>query len=650
VSSVADPAIIYAFRRSLSAALGIPLSYIYVFQVQSLSTGAKVDLTPSSPGNGPDAPSPSATPLARRRELQTTTTSVDTSTAISGTDVILRARIQLPAFLSADDAKAMADRLLTTPPTVILSAFTGSDTVKTALGLQGGSGASLFAVTQPSPMPGIVGSPGAAGASATVVSGEGGWMPTAVVGSAAGAALLIGSLVGGVIVYMIVRARKRRRNARLMSGQGPAHMLGGKGAGGKGRVASGKGGAAAAGKGGKPLPRGSWIEAESLRKEASGARRASAYAFASSMGGAPGGGLRGGVGASSNRGRIGMRPSGMNVNPLADDGLGDEDDDDELMMMGPASLGGANHNPLFASGAAGAAGSRQGRGTMTQNAVHAASMGRRNTALGGGAVQSKPQQAQLSGSAAAAAAGLKSLSLDPRRPSRVTVGETPGSAAEPADDAEGSPEDDGLGRFSNPIHSAARPGRSAGVSVNKAAVEFAPTLAPGLKPDHAASGEDAAGHRPTPATANSSDSEGEEEEAASAGAAPAGSGSAAASATKRNRKRAIEASEDGSGGANDPGFTAAIGLKTGVQPLRSRRFGPGSGSGVSDGKRGPASGSMFAVASSHATTWANSEELPLELAVNPLRATAASAGAASAPAAGGTAAKSPGGAGAMPKA
>jgi hypothetical protein len=633
VTSVADPVIIYAFRRSLAAALGIPLSYVHVFQVQSLSTGAKVDLTPSSPGNGPDAPSPSATPLARRRELQTTT-SVDTSTA----DVILRARIQLPAFLSADDAKALADRLLTTPPTVILSAFTGSDTVKTALGLQGGAGASLFAVTQPSPMPGIVGSPGAAGASAAA-SSEGGWMPTAVVGSAAGAALLIGSLVGGVIVYMIVRARKRRRNARLMSGQGPAHVLGGKGAGAKGRVASGRGAAAAAGKGGKPLPRGSWIEAESLRKEASGARRASAYAFASSMVGigSPGGG----VGASGSRGRVGIRPSGMNVNPLVDDGLGEEDDD--LMMGGPASFGGANHNPLFASGAAGAAGSRQGRGTMTQNAVHAASMGRRNTALGGGAVQSKPQQAQLSGSAAAAAAGLKSLSLDPRRPSRVTVGETPGSAAVPAEDAEGSPEDDGLGRFSNPIHAAARPGRSAGVSVSKAAVEFAPTLAPGMKPDHAASGEDGAGHRPAAAAAaaaNSSDSEGEEDDAASATAAPAGSGSAAAATAKRNRKRAIEAAEDGNGGANDPGFTAAIGLKTGVQPLRSRRFGPGSGS-VSDGKRGPATGSMFATASSHATTWANSEELPLELAVNPLRAAAASAGAPTSAA---------GGAAAMPKA
>jgi hypothetical protein len=325
------------------------------------------------------------------------------------------------------------------------------------------------------------------------------------------------------------------------------------------------------------------------------------------------------------------------------------------MMVGPATLGGANHNPLFASGAAGGAGSRQGRGTMTQNAVQAASMGRRNTAAGGGAVQSKPQQAQLSGSAAAAAAGLKSLSLDPRRPSRVTVGETPGSAAAPAEDAEGSPDgssEDGLGRFSNPIHAAARPGRNAGVSVSKAAVEFAPTLAPGMKPDHAASGEDAAGHRPAAAAAHSSDSEGEEGEAESAGSAPAGTGSAtAAAAAKRNRKRAIEASEDGSGGANDPGFTAAIGLKTGVQPLRSRRFGPGSGTGISDGKRGPASGSMFAAANSHATAWANSEELPLELAVNPLRAAAAaSAGAPVLATGGAAAAKSPGGAGAMPKA
>jgi hypothetical protein len=79
------------------------------------------------------------------------------------------------------------------------------------------------------------------------------------------------------------------------------------------------------------------------------------------MGGAAGGGLRSGVGASGSRGRVGMRPSGMNVSRLFDDGL--EAEDDELMMVGPATLGGANHNPLFASGAAGGAGSRQGRGT-----------------------------------------------------------------------------------------------------------------------------------------------------------------------------------------------------------------------------------------------------------------------------------------------
>jgi hypothetical protein len=522
VSSVADPAIIYAFRRSLAAAVGIPLSYIYVFQVQNLSTGATVDLTPASPGNGPDTPSPSATPLARRRELQTTTTGVDTSTAISGADVILRARIQLPAFLSADDAKALADRLLTTPPTGLLSTFTGSDTVKTAL--QGGSGASLFAVTQPSPMPGVVGSLGAAGASATAVSGEDGWMPTAVVGGAAGAALLIGLLIGGVAVHMTGRARKRRSIARAISGQGPAHMLAGKNASAEGRAAADKRAAAGAGtQGGKRLPRGSWIEAEIRRQNA--AEKISAFAFASSMGGAAGGGLRNGVGASGSRGRAGMRPGATNVNPLADDGLRHEDDDD-LMMVGPASLGGANHNSLFASGAAGAAGSRSGRGIATQNTVHAASLGRRNTAMGGGAVQSKPQQAQLSGSAAAAAAGLKSLTLGPERPSRVTVGEAAGSAAMLADAAEGSPEgsgDEGHSRFSNPIHAAARASRNAGVSVSKLTVDFAPTLAPGIKPDNAASDEDAACHRPAPITANSLDSEGEEgDEALSPSAATTG--------------------------------------------------------------------------------------------------------------------------------
>jgi hypothetical protein len=87
-----------------------------------------------------------------------------------------------------------------------------------------------------------------------------------------------------------------------------------------------------------------------------------------------------------------------------------------------------------------------------------------------------------------------------------------------------------------------------------------------------------------------------------------------------------------------------------VQPLRSRRFMPAFGSGVSDGKRGPATGGMFVAASAHATSWANSEVVALELICNPLRAAAASAGVPAAAAGGAAAAKSPGGAGAMPKA